>query len=677
MKNLFKISRAHVVVFSAACLLALGSTRGFAQGLADGLVSYWPLDEVVGDKTPDLVGGYDLAPLIGGGHTAGTAADIRLVPGFKGNAASFDNVNQTLLGYIARPNDELPINQHPAFTVSLWVNGAPNQNDRRIFSEGNLNNNNPLFNIGSNAGGGGLDFYFRQNQSQAEIDAGFGNFGNPVNHSVTTGIAFDNTWHHVVFAQQEDGTQMVYIDGVADTDVVLWTKTEGAWNLDGTSIGGILRQAAAAWITADIDEVALWKRALSTEEINMVLQNGIPATFQVTRPLEIRSFTADRTVVSAGESVLLRWESNTDATLNISPGVGDVTANTDAGSGSTTVTVDRSTTYTMTASRNGESVTAQVRVNAQADVAAGWSVLENFDFLEPGNIGGQGRWQNPAFTIGGAALNTGVVLEAGRNRVLSFTGENILAGNELGSLTIDEGEKTTLFFRFLISPDLVNEVDPLTGLPFGLKVLVGFTEKGLRDVGDFAGGNNGPAITLDNYGAGAIVDFTAINGVGGLFGSYTYVFGDPVNNPQFGALEVGEVYNVWMDVENRPFDVVDGIQNGGDLYSVHLQKDGDTTRSTLFTDFLSDRDGITVDAVLGGARPNLTTLLFLLDNAAAQGENTIFFDDFYLSQGDFNSAVPVSVSSFELGPAPELGGITGIAFAAGHPVFLHPLEEIA
>jgi len=27
-----------------------------------------------------------------------------------------------------------------------------------------------------------------------------------------------------------------------------------------------------------------------------------------------------------------------------------------------------------------------------------------------------------------------------------------------------------------------------------------------------------------------------------------------------------------MDIENRPFDVVAGVQNGGDRYSLHTQK---------------------------------------------------------------------------------------------------------
>ena len=69
---------------------------------------------------------------------------------------SFVAANQTLLGYQAGASDELPINKHEAFTISFWASGAAGQSDLRLFSEGNLANNNPLFNLGSNCGHAGF-----------------------------------------------------------------------------------------------------------------------------------------------------------------------------------------------------------------------------------------------------------------------------------------------------------------------------------------------------------------------------------------------------------------------------------------------------------------------------------------------------------------------------------------
>src|SRR5262245_24944026 len=109
-----------IVVSSLVTALSALFPKASAQNLADGLVSYWPLDVVVGGKTPDLVSGYDLAPYIGGAHTLGTATNIVLVPGLRSNAVSFVAANQTLLGYPAGASDELPINKHEAFTISFW-----------------------------------------------------------------------------------------------------------------------------------------------------------------------------------------------------------------------------------------------------------------------------------------------------------------------------------------------------------------------------------------------------------------------------------------------------------------------------------------------------------------------------------------------------------------------------
>ena len=64
------------------------------------------------------------------------------------------------------------------------------------------------------------------------------------------------------------------------------------------------------------------------------------------------------------------------------------------------------------------------------------------------------------------------------------------------------------------------------------------------------------------------------------------------------TIEPGKVYNVWIDIENRSFDVVGGVQNGGDRYSVHIAEEGAPSRTTLFTDFTADRDGVTIDPAL-------------------------------------------------------------------------------
>jgi hypothetical protein len=272
-------------------------------------------------------------------------------------------------------------------------------------------------------------------------------------------------------------------------------------------------------------------------------------------------------------------------------------------------------------------------------VTPGWRIIDNFEFLNPGHIGGQGGWQNALSSIGGP-LNPAKVVDTGNgNKFLGFDAQNILAGKPLNSMTVGLGRTNTLFFRFYIFP----EVD--AGSRPDIEVKLGLTEKGLRDVVDFRGGNNGPSIVIFRQGGGRI-DLQANNGINAAAGTYSYLT-DAVNNPAGNGLESGKVYDAWMDIENRPFDVVGGVQNGGDRYSLHIQKQGDPARATLFSNYLSDRDAVAIDVVLGAAVEPLTHLFFVVDDQTpGQATNKLRLDDFFLSRDGVNDTVPVPAGSF-------------------------------
>ena len=569
--------------------------------LARGLVSYWPLDEVRGTKTPDLIGGYDMD------LTNLTAED--LVEGQTGMAFEFSHNQQTLLSRIHQAGEDLPANQHESWTLSIWAKlDGVGQNDLRIFSEGNTGDSNPLFNLGTHNRGetGQLDVYIRQD-------------GWPtVGHIYTMGEPFDGEWHHIVFVQ-ENGARSIYIDGELD-DLEIGEKPEGDWLVDNTSIGGILRSSASHWVNGVLDEVAIWKRALSEEEIAEIGESGVPESISRTQPLVIRSFVADYPAVVKDGSVVLRWDASADAALSINHGVGDVTADSVFGVGSKEVSLEATKTFTLTASRDGDSVSADFKVSALDGVREGWTLIDNFDAWPAGSIGGLGSWKNPV----GAAE----VLEADSShpsQSLSFGAAQALNAVELKSLTIEEGERATVFFRVYAAAQADGDT-----VDFNL----GLSEKPIRFQGDFAN-NVGPFIQFNNAESGNVVDLKAANGVGGTI---------EFIGTQDDILEPEETYNVWLDVDNRSIE-------DGDTFNVHLQQVGGERR-TLAEGYVSDRNPEgTVD--LGTVQPQLDTL-FMAVLTASESEGLLRLDDFYLSNtGEFNDTVPIALGATEFLPEVE------------------------
>ena len=572
---------------------------------AEGLVAHWPMEEIVGGKTPDLVSGYDM--------TANNLTSSDLVAGKNGKCFSFNNTKQSLLSRVHGSNDDLPANKNAAFTVAFWANvTGTSQNDLRLFSEGfTPNNNNPLFNIGTHNGGanGQADLYIRQ--------TGW----TDVNHIKTTAEPFDGTWHHLTFTQQGDGSRKIYIDGVAD-ELEIPAKPAGAWTLNNTTIGGILRASGSHWVTGLIDEVAIWKRALSEVEVKKIQTSGVPKAIAKKQPLEIKSFAADFSSVAANDKTMLRWEGSKDANYSINENVGDVSLQTVGGTGGKEVVITRSTTYTLTATRGTESISKSTTVKAFTGIAPGWHLLDNFNTFTPGSLFSQTKW------LGAEGMIT--VLENNNNKAIGYDAGADLTALRLQSYTVTEGQKVTLSFRVYANP--VGPEDAI--LP--IAVHVGLTERSIRFNGDFVQ-NVGPYLRIDRVADGATIDLQARNGV--RTGTYEGQFTD--------AIQPGSWYRLWINVENKPFNVTGGIQNGGDLYSAYIQKEGDATRTLLFENYLADRDAINIDPALGAPTPDLN-YLFISTMGTGQPSNQLLLDDFYLYTSGYGSTAPVTGSLIEV-----------------------------
>lgn len=247
------------------------------------LVAYWPLDEVSGQTTPDAFGSYPMKLV--------NLSGADLVEGRRGLAFAFDNAEETLLEYEADPGDDLPINQHPSRSVSLWVKAkGSGQNDLRFFAEASTEDGGPLFNMGTQNHGGAdtIDMYIRP----------------PGRHEYSDSTPLDDTWRHIVWVE-DAGTGMLFVDGVADTRAVWSANAFEDGQLNTTSIGGIRRASASHWFTGIVDDVSLWSRALTKAEIEK-LADGIS-------PLGLRAGdgggVADRSrsVIQISSSRAIAW----------------------------------------------------------------------------------------------------------------------------------------------------------------------------------------------------------------------------------------------------------------------------------------------------------------------------------------------------------------------------------
>jgi hypothetical protein len=251
--------------------------------LRNGLVSHWPLDDLIEDDllilhSPDLYSHNDL--------TMVNMTGANEVFGQFDNAVIFDGATQ----YAQRTGGGFPIYNNPAYSVALWVNitGA-GQTDRRFFAESATNSEAPLFVFGTHTTGvdGSIRVYIRNSANAVILDR------------LSTGTPLDGTWHHIAWTEI-DGQARLYIDGEMDASNFNYTRS--ALVLNQTTLGAILRGAVGFHCAGTLDDVAVWNRALTHTEIQEIRTTGIPAPVMAIPP----AFTQE----PASQSVLTRSRVN-------------------------------------------------------------------------------------------------------------------------------------------------------------------------------------------------------------------------------------------------------------------------------------------------------------------------------------------------------------------------------
>ena len=221
-------------------LTAAEVTYLYAAKPLDGAASWWPAD----NNATDVLGGRN-------GALEGTAT---FAPGVMGQAfeLSADGAAVTI------PHD--PALNVPAtgFTVHFWMQGVKNQSQS-------------LYLVVDKSHGwvDSTGWLFQGYSSSGQIFFGIGAGGSAIDNfplATSTTDVLDGQWHHV--AGTWDGALLrIFVDGVAQDQAALTAPVNNTRPVNvGYSWGGNMG-AATRFFRGKVDELALYHRALTTNEI--------------------------------------------------------------------------------------------------------------------------------------------------------------------------------------------------------------------------------------------------------------------------------------------------------------------------------------------------------------------------------------------------------------------------
>lgn len=210
------------------------------------LVGYWSMDEAAGNRI-DSYGANTLLPANAPG----------IMAGLKGNAVRF-NTSAAQYMYIA-DNPSVSLN-NTSFTISGWLrfSALPSTSQFLVNKWGAVGNQE----------------YFIALDTAGKLNYLLSVDGTNYRGIVTAALSA-NTWHH--FAAEYDGATMIlYVDAGAPAGLAY----SGVF--DGTN--SLVLGSWGTNITEGLDEVAIWKRALTASEVAWLYNSGAGHSFDEIAP---------------------------------------------------------------------------------------------------------------------------------------------------------------------------------------------------------------------------------------------------------------------------------------------------------------------------------------------------------------------------------------------------------
>jgi hypothetical protein len=210
-----------------------------------GLVGYWPFDEGSGTTANDYSGN---------GNTGTLTNGPTWVTGQLNRALNFNGTNQ----YVSLSTGTgIPIS-NSSYTLSVWFKATSLGSRDGLVGWGNYGVGNNLVNAlrltdsGECSGGQGVINYW---------------WGNDLTLCSTRVTA--NAWHHVV-AEYNGTTRIIYVDGVS-----IGSDTPVGHNVPNTSNFKIGVTNGADPFPGSIDDVRIYNRALSANDVKLLYQQGL------------------------------------------------------------------------------------------------------------------------------------------------------------------------------------------------------------------------------------------------------------------------------------------------------------------------------------------------------------------------------------------------------------------
>ncbi|MFH1664990.1 MAG: LamG domain-containing protein [Candidatus Omnitrophota bacterium] len=247
-KTNVSILRSVIIVLAVSCVAMMGASPLFAAVVyEDSLVGYWDFDEGSGATADDVAGTNDGTLVNGPDWTTGQY----------GGALSFDGVND----YVDCEND---VSLQPANTVSVasWVYAKDSNTYRTIAQYGKDAGQSYGININ----------VFNDNPNKAQF-AFYNGDWRRVDDVDDLPL---NVWTHITGIY--NGTALkIYVNGILK-NTTAYTGSFDYTSVDGFHIGSYYQTIPVGmgnFFNGTIDDVAIWNRALNTDEVSSIYDVGV------------------------------------------------------------------------------------------------------------------------------------------------------------------------------------------------------------------------------------------------------------------------------------------------------------------------------------------------------------------------------------------------------------------